>query len=388
MEFGFKKKHLILFLALLLSIVFTACGPSIPPETTLHSEAIKLFKEKNYEGAIEKFLATIEANPDLLKTYGNLSLMYIKLDTPDYTNALKYIKDGLVKATELEDEKKIKTYTKTFNKRAKAYYENVVKPEATTETLQAFATEYPEAAETFGVIAILEEKAYEEVKQADTIEAYEEYIANNPESAFLEDAQKVIFDKTMESNDPGLIQNYLDDNPDSEKKEEIAKKLAGLEFDKVDAMPEGTDKVKALEDFIAKYPKSEFSKTAKSKIAAGEWSKASKANSVKALEEFITKFPDTKFTKEAGKKIDAIRFSEVKGHLTTAKTPEDKIKVYEEFISKYPKNRFVKRVKEAITKLKKGAAKSDAAKKSTPAPAPVKKKSDSPKPMPDVPFIP
>jgi len=91
-----------------------------------------------------------------------------------------------------------------------------------------------------------------------------------------------------------------------------------------------TNTVEKYEEFIQKYPDSEYQSEVKGKIIELEFTKAVGTNTVEKYEEFLQKYPDSKYQSEVKGKIIELEFTKALGSNTVEK--------YEEFLQKYPVN--------------------------------------------------
>ncbi len=345
------KKKLLLLIILILCTVFAACGAK---DEALYKEGNTLYKAKQYEQAIEKYLEAIKANENYTKAYYNLASVYMKQDPPDYVNAVANIKTAIAKAPETGiSQKKLDRWISKSNKYIKLYYENVVRKEDTLEAYRTFIEENPEYPGNPDIKIKIDAKIFEGYKKTDTIEGYEEFISQHSDSKFAYDAESMIYNKLIEKNDEETFKSYLKAHPDSKFKVEIQGKLAEMEYDKIIKISDKDERLKSLEVFIKKYPDLDITKVAKDKLIDIEWKNAKGAGSAEAFISFAEKFKGTKLAKEAIKSIDKMQFRTAKEKATLASTVDDQIEIYKKFKEDFPENRYTKQVNEILKRLQK-----------------------------------
>jgi len=110
------------------------------------------------------------------------------------------------------------------------------------------------------------------------------------------------------------------------------------------------DTIEAYEEFIQKYPDSEFAKEAKKSIEELKYEKTKSENTIEAFQRFIEKYPGTEFLKEANKRIEKLEYEKSKS--------ENTIEAFQRFIERYPDTEFLKKANEGIEELEYEKAKS------------------------------
>jgi hypothetical protein len=91
--------------------------------------------------------------------------------------------------------------------------------------------------------------------------------------------------------------------------------------------------VDSYEEFIKKYPESDFTNEAKTKVEYLEWEKAVQQNVIAVYEKFMTKYPESAYINEAKEKIESLEWEKA--------TNENNITSYRVFVNKYPESQFV-----------------------------------------------
>jgi hypothetical protein len=66
--------------------------------------------------------------------------------------------------------------------------------------------------------------------------------------------------------------------------------------------------IESYQEFLSKYPQSEYSSLAKSKIIDFEYEEIKSQNTINSLEAFLTKYPESKYTEEAEKTLKEMKF--------------------------------------------------------------------------------
>lgn len=344
------SKRFILIIITVLSLAISACGPK---DERLYKNGKDLYKVKDYEGSINKFLELIELNEDYVKAYFNLAVLYTKVDPQDYENSAIYIKKAIEKAEELGlPDKKITKYQKIAKKIVKGYFENVVKEDDSLEAYENFVEEYPDYPGNSDIILKMEEKKFEVVKTEDTIEAYETFIEANPESKFVYNSESAIYNKLIDQNDEATMKEYIDAHPDFKFKKEIVGKLSQTAYENVMEIEDAGKKAEALGKFIEEYPESELVSQAQEKLYEIAWDAAKADGSADAYMEFAEKHPDSKYAKDAKNSADMLSFKKAKTDASLQTDIDTKIKIFNRFIENNPENSNVRKAESIISGLK------------------------------------
>ena len=101
------------------------------------------------------------------------------------------------------------------------------------------------------------------------------------------------------------------------------------------------DTIEAYEEFIQKYPDSEFTIEASKRIEELEFDKAKSKNTIETYNKFIEKYPDSKFVLEAKDNVIAMKDFE---NIKTKNT----IEAFNKFIKEHPNCSLVDKAKEEI----------------------------------------
>ncbi len=134
--------------------------------------------------------------------------------------------------------------------------------------------------------------------------------------------EKVAYEYAMTSNDPQVLQSYLDKYGDApeEHRDSIEAHLGMLkqiDQDWTNALVSGSKS--ALEQYLSMHPNSPFKNIAMHKIDSIDWSSANAANTVEAMENYLEVHPDGDYVDEAN--------SMIKGLNAKTLQPEEKLMV-------------------------------------------------------------
>jgi outer membrane protein assembly factor BamD (BamD/ComL family) len=168
---------------------------------------------------------------------------------------------------------------------------------------------------TLGIILMLTscstKKEFYTAQQINTIEAYENFLDENPDSKFSPEAQKQLSHLKQERawND-ALIQNtiesinaYLSAYPNEPHKAEAEKILAKLEEEHDWQQTLNRNTTSGFESFISNYPQSEYKAIAEENLynlkLEEAWDKVKSTESIKDLEIFRNDFPGSSYEQEA-----------------------------------------------------------------------------------------
>lgn len=137
------------------------------------------------------------------------------------------------------------------------------------------------------------ENRWEDTQSKNTIESYEEFIQDFPESPYNESAKE---------------------------------KIVELHFKNI----ENSNTILAYEEFLQKYSESKYAEQAQIKVKQLYFQDAKEKNTIEAFTEFISRYPDGSETKEAKVKISELQYTEVRQKNT--------ISDYQEYIEHYPQS--------------------------------------------------
>ena len=142
---------------------------------------------------------------------------------------------------------------------------------------------------------------WEKAKQQNTIESYNEFLANHAESIYKDSAlfaiQNIDYEKVKNSDNMDSLSSFVKKYPGTAKAEEIENKLHWKETKLKHDIP-------TYENFIRMYPDAGFSDSARKAIAQIQFDQAVSTNTVKSYQEFIEKDTTGFFDDQAKDNID------------------------------------------------------------------------------------
>ena len=151
-----------------------------------------------------------------------------------------------------------------------------------------------------------------------TIEAYENFLRQHPESEFSDQAQ--------------LRLNHLYAQRDWEK-------------------AKGADTISAYESYLDEYSESVFSDSAEARLehlrAADNWQRIKTSNTIAAFERFLKKHPHSAFSDDARSRMDRLILEKDWKDAQES----DTIVKYETFLKKYPRSEFADEAQQCLQKL-------------------------------------
>lgn len=151
-------------------------------------------------------------------------------------------------------------------------------------------------------------------------------------------AQKGKWKKAQKEHTIESYQEFLEKYPMSEFRAEAYSRLVQLEFAQVTS----SNQVPALESFIEKYPESTFVDSVRAQIVWLDYSFAVQSTSLGPQEDFLAKHPDSKF---------APQIRERKAFLEAQEA--NSIWAYQGFLEGYPDGSYAGQAKAAVATLKK-----------------------------------
>ena len=134
------------------------------------------------------------------------------------------------------------------------------------------------------------------------------------------DKEEAAYEYALSSNDPQVLQNYLDTYTDAPEahRDSISAHLeyfAQLDRDWTNVVVSGSKS--DFERYIEQHPNSPFCQIAQHKIDSIDWSKADATNTIEAVQLYLEQHPDGEHFDEANDKLKALNANTV--------SPEDKI---------------------------------------------------------------
>lgn len=188
----------------------------------------------------------------------------------------------------------------------------------------------------------------------DDINQLRDFVYEYPDSQLATEARILIEELTYKqakvSNSIKELYSYLKEYPEGRFTGKVEDEILKLELKKIDkkrfAKAGEIETVEAYEEFIEKYPQSEYITDARDRIEEIAYRNAENEGTIKAFELFLKECPDSSFTNAAKRKIDVIQYEPYKSKDTT--------EAYKEFIDKFPENQFVRDAKKNIGKPQSG----------------------------------
>lgn len=136
------------------------------------------------------------------------------------------------------------------------------------------------------------------------------YFKTNTEKAQEQQAYEV----AMRSNDPSVMQNYIDTNPDAPQEHLDSvrarlDKIKVVENDWNNAVVSGSKE--ALLDFLQKYPESTHKVEAQLKIDSLDWKVAQSLNTLEGVQSYIDAHPNGRYLEDANEMLKTLKASTV-----------------------------------------------------------------------------
>jgi len=144
------------------------------------------------------------------------------------------------------------------------------------------------------------------------------------------------FEKAKSENTIEVYEDFIKKYPESEFVEEAHKIVCDLAFNEAKAK----NTIEAFENYINKYPESDHIDEAKKMILDIAYNDALKENTIEVYENFIKKYPESEFVEEVHKIVCDLAFNEAKAKNT--------IEAFENYINKYPESNHIDEAKKMI----------------------------------------
>ncbi len=129
-------------------------------------------------------------------------------------------------------------------------------------------------------------------------------------------------------------QEFLKKYPRSEFADEAKHRIENLEWQRAKLI----DTIESYQEFISKYTQGKFSRKAKARIEALEFQKAINRKGVEGYKKFFEKYPKSKLAAQAREKVELLEWQKAK--------TVNSYKAYNEFLVRYPLSRFAEEAKE------------------------------------------
>lgn len=185
---------------------------------------------------------------------------------------------------------------------------------------------------------------WKKAQKANTIESYQEFLRNYPESEFFNAANlKLIeleFNKAKKVNTIDGYKYFLDEYGENSFTEEVKNNLIECEFYKA----KNKNTISAYKEFLRKYPDSEFSNSAKYSISKIDFQTSKRINTIESYQQYIEKYPNNKFTKEASNLLEELEFDNAQ--------KINSVTAYESYILQYPDGVRAKEAEKSINEIR------------------------------------
>jgi len=201
---------------------------------------------------------------------------------------------------------------------------------------------------------------FENARQVNTIEAYEEFVARFPEKKYTEQAKNELAGLYQEKdwgnartiNTIDGFENFQKKYPISSHAEEANTRISFLKEEQAWISAQNINTIKSYEEFLSNYPNSEFSKTAANNLYALklelDWKEANETGTIQSYQTFLQNYPSGKYERDARDKILYLEKYENGWQLVKQ---ENAIESFKAFINKYPNTTYSDSSAQAIQKI-------------------------------------
>jgi outer membrane protein assembly factor BamD (BamD/ComL family) len=181
-------------------------------------------------------------------------------------------------------------------------------------------------------------------EQANTEQAYSEFIKKHPDSPLVTQAQaaleKVVFTAaTREGNSPAF-QGFLSRFPKSPLVTEAQVDLENAEYEEA----KRSNTANAYQTFLDRFPNGKHVLEATENLALLVWNDASRINTISAYQSFLGRFGATASAPQASNVLVQLEYR--------AATNKDTVEDYQEFLHKYPNCKFSVDVNKRLQPIK------------------------------------
>ena len=145
--------------------------------------------------------------------------------------------------------------------------------------------------------------------------------------------------KATKKNTIESYQKFLERYPSSEYSADAKSKIIELEYDIV----KETNTLDSYENFIKKYPSATLTSDAKNKLMKIEYNKAQSENSIQSYEHFLQRYSEGEFVSKAENNLMNLEYKNAKS--------ENSIQSFEAFIRKYPNESLTEEAKKNLMNL-------------------------------------
>lgn len=151
-------------------------------------------------------------------------------------------------------------------------------------------------------------KSWEETQSANSIEAYQAFIAKYPRGKYLDEAKlklaQLEFKKAKQENTVAAYEDFIEKTSDTELINEANSQIARIreeeaDYDKI----KETKSIDEIISFQAKYPNSRFKPETNRQLEELRLENALSDGSSKALNDFILRYPNSQYARQVKEKI-------------------------------------------------------------------------------------
>ncbi|RME46043.1 MAG: hypothetical protein D6795_15960, partial [Deltaproteobacteria bacterium] len=179
--------------------------------------------------------------------------------------------------------------------------------------------------------------AYERARRANTVEAYEKFLQNHPDSDQAPEARQRLeqlrYEQVKFLRTEQAYQSFIEQYPDNPYVPQIRKELEEIRYKR--AITNGT--LEDYETYLKYHPTGEHVTEILTLYEERLWEKAEQENTVAAFEAFLKKARLESSRERARTKIEELAYQEA----VTADTPQ----AYARFLQKFGKSRYAKEAK-------------------------------------------
>jgi hypothetical protein len=150
---------------------------------------------------------------------------------------------------------------------------------------------------------------------------------------------KTHWEQASQTNTMSAYEEFLHKYPQSEFDKEARLRIEKLSYEQAKKI----DSLKEYQKYADSYPKGIYSEAAKKRMDEISYAAAKKENSLSGYGRYLREFPNGSFAGEAQAELDSLSFSHAKNINT--------VKAYQEYLAKYPNGAHAKNARIAIDHL-------------------------------------
>ena len=269
-----------------------------------YKKAVRFLEKGQHERAIAEFESGLDQNGSLLSGHYGLALARF-LDQPsldDFRTIVGHLKKAGDRLHKLsgQDQEELEEFRKVYDKNAfeaieeldRRVSENLLRELEQTANLSEvnyYLYEYPNITIWHDLSALRVKLGYEEAKEQNTVQAYQAFLDQFPESEYVGPARRSLHQRAFEQAESvstiSGYQKFLLEFPESPQVEEARQQLAALEFEKAKKL----NTLDAYRYYLAQYPESTHYPEA---LRQGQYLFLLESPSILLARDFIRKYPD------------------------------------------------------------------------------------------------